>query len=315
MDYIQTKSPLLIADLAALATRMRSVSSTSFDGVVLSNLAWTCYECALRKSELINMSIGDVASKAVVGVRMRIDGGDKKDKLLPLSNSAKQVLQDHMQHLEQSGYKRYPSSPLFPTKRKTRYPERSLQNHWKNICDACGTEISLEEVRQGGICSYYDFLKANGLSPRDCLKNTAEYARISERHAADLLGDQIQPTGNKPNALYDHLEEIEKFEMDSEKTGINCKEAIRILKKIRRDSELDADEKKALGSTLVKFLKEFKPKSNQNSAPVEEPTHSSLSERIREFIATSKYQEKIFIDFDDTAAFLATEEPKTTKEE
>ena len=315
MNCIQTKSPLLIKDFAALATRMGSVQSASFDGVVLSNLAWTCYECALRKGELIKMSIGDVASKAVVGNKMRIDGGDKKDKLLALSGFAKQLLQNHLKHLKDSGYKMYPMSPLFPTKRKTRYPERSLQNHWKKICDACGTEISLEEVRQGGICNYYDSLKANRLSPRDCLKNTAEYARITERHAADLLGDQIQPTGNKPNVLYDHLEEIEKFEMDSEKTGVNCKEAFRILKKINRDSELDADEKKELKSALKIFIKEFKPKSNQNSVPVEEPTHRSLSERIREFIASSKDQEKIFRDFDDTAAFPATEEPKTTKKE
>lgn len=315
MDYIQTKSPLLRADLAILAGKMRSVKISAIDGVVISNIAWICFECALKKGELINMLIGDVASKSIVGGKMRIEDGDNEDKELILSVVAKQVLQDHLQHLEKSGHKRYPISPLFPTKRKTRYPERHLQNHWKKMCDACSTEISLEEVRQGGICNHYDSLKAVGLPARECLEETAKFARIRKRHAADLLADQIQPTGNKPNALYDHLGEIEKFEKASEETGIDYAEANRIHAKIKSDLGLNSNQKEALESKLATFMKRFKPKSNRNNLPAKKPTHGNLSEMIREFVSNSKDQEKIFRDFDDTVAFPDAEEPKTTKED
>jgi len=126
MDYLQTHPPVPHSDIENLITAIESVKTPVIDGVVLSNLVRVCYECALTKSDLIRMSIEDVAKKGLVGDFMIV--GDVKAEL---SNDAKQVLQNHIDYLKRNGYRLYPSSPLFPTKKKKRYYGKLLDNHLK----------------------------------------------------------------------------------------------------------------------------------------------------------------------------------------
>lgn len=130
MGYIETRPPVSESDIENLITAIESVKTSTIDGAVLSNLVRVCYECALRKRELIGMSIGDVAKKGLVDDFMKI--GEKETRL---SNDAKQILQNHIDYLKRNGYRLYPSFPLFPTKKHKRYNDRLLENHIKKAKD------------------------------------------------------------------------------------------------------------------------------------------------------------------------------------
>jgi hypothetical protein len=83
-----------------------------------------CHECALKKGELINLSVRDVAKAHAIKSVMNV-GGEK----INLSGHAKRMLQNHIDYLHKSGYRLYPTSPLFPTKDQKRYNHRTLGNH------------------------------------------------------------------------------------------------------------------------------------------------------------------------------------------
>jgi site-specific recombinase XerD len=126
MTYIVTKPPFSRTEIEDAINRIASVKTKKIDGVVLSNLVRLCHECGLKKSELIDLSAGDVAKGGVVGDVMRIG----EDEII-LSDPAKQLLQNHIDYLKKSGYRLYPTYPLFPTRKKTRYAEKTLGNHLK----------------------------------------------------------------------------------------------------------------------------------------------------------------------------------------
>ena len=126
MAYIQTRPQVGPADIDDLIARLESVKTEVIDEVVLSNLVRVCYECALKKSGLIDLSIEDVAKGGIVRDILRI--GDSE---LKLSGQARKMLQSHIDYLKLSGYRLYPSKPLFPTRKKTRYTEKTLGNHLK----------------------------------------------------------------------------------------------------------------------------------------------------------------------------------------
>ena len=128
MRYIKTYPPVPEADIENLFTTIEPVKTPTIDGVVLSNLVRVCYECTLKTGELIGMSIQDVAKKGSVGDFMKVGEDEKKVKL---SSDAKQILQNHIDYLKRNGYRLYPTSPLFPTKKNIRYHGRLLDNHLK----------------------------------------------------------------------------------------------------------------------------------------------------------------------------------------
>jgi len=130
MVYIETRPPVSEPDIENLITTIESVKTPTIDGVVLSNLVRVCNQCALKKRELIRLSIKDVARKSLVGDIIKV-GEDK----VRLSSDAKQILQNHIDYLKRNGYRLYPSSPLFPTKKNKRYNDRLLDNHLKKAKD------------------------------------------------------------------------------------------------------------------------------------------------------------------------------------
>ena len=130
MDYIQTRPPVPEPDIENLIATIASVKTPKIDGVVLSNLVRVCYECSLKTGKLIGMSIEDVAKKGLVGDFINV-GEDN----VRLSSHAKQIFQNHVDYLKRNGYRLYPSSPLFPTKKNERYFGRLLDNHLKRAKD------------------------------------------------------------------------------------------------------------------------------------------------------------------------------------
>jgi hypothetical protein len=151
--------------------------------------------------------------------------------------------------------------------------------------DAAETAISLEKIRQTGICSHYEQLRGQGLSPKECLEKTADFAKISERHAKGILTGNIQPTGKKTNSFSKYLEEIEKVEFELPITGKKIKRRTypEIRNAIENDPKLNDEEKQALKSEIDRRIQEAEERTHTQNTPIEEPQFNSLAEAISSF--------------------------------
>jgi integrase len=106
------------------------------------------------------------------------------------------------------GKKFQPDSPLFPDMKKKKsykklaYDESTLVRHINYFSEVTGYDITIEKIRQSGICRFYDLLGAT--QPGEwvqelALEATAKFARVkSTRHAYNILIDRIDPWGNRP---------------------------------------------------------------------------------------------------------------------
>ncbi len=207
MDYLKSKSPITKGQIKALFSVVEQVKTAKIDGVVLSNLLKLCYFCGLRKGELIGLSIRNVSQKRIVKDKITIDGHE-----VVLVLHAKKLLERHIKYLKENGYRLYSSRPLFPTRDKEPYKERTLQNHLKKIFNDMPDTISLEQIRKAAVCHFYDDLKRAAERPQACLEKTSDFARISLRATENLLLDKIQPIDAKPNLANPvdiYLKEIE----------------------------------------------------------------------------------------------------------
>lgn len=255
MDYIETRPPVPETEIENLIAAIESVKTPTIDGVVLSSLVRVCNECALKKNELIELSIKDVAKKGLVGDFINV--GERKARL---SSDAKQILQNHIDYLKRNGYRLYPSSPLFPTKKNERYNGRLLDNHLN-----LGPNNGLEKIRQSGICKHYDQLKDKGLTPQNCLSKTKEFARVekrytTKRHTKGILTGNVQPTGKKVVPFEKYLYEIEAIEvaMKRSETSKNRQALKQIYDDIKKDKNLKGDEKQILEFELERLMQKIK---------------------------------------------------------
>ena len=152
----------------------------------------------------------------------------------------------------------------------------------KKASDTNETHIGLEQIRQAGICNYYDKLRQKGYSASQCIDETKLFARHkSYRATKDLLAGKIQPTGKKVNPVQEYLEEIEeiispkKFKIRKKRTPPEIRHAI------EKDSDLNIDEKQILKKELEVTIKNAKLKSDQPKSPPSEPRFESISETIK----------------------------------
>jgi hypothetical protein len=136
----------------------------------------------------------------------------------------------------------------------------------KEDYDTANTPISLEQIRQAGICRHYEQLRDQGLSARECLEKTAEFAGISKRHTKGILTDKKQPTGRKTIPFLKHLSNIETTAAALEGSGkqkrkVHYNEIRREIQKrkakynkinseIQNDPNLDDEEKRSLKAVL-----------------------------------------------------------------
>jgi len=104
MGYIETRPPLTAAEIEEFIARFESVKTGTIDGVVLSNLVRACFECGLKKGELIDLSIEDVAKDGIVRNIIRVGDDELNLSQLP---QAKRMLQDHIDYLKKNGYRLY----------------------------------------------------------------------------------------------------------------------------------------------------------------------------------------------------------------
>ena len=100
MDFIETRPPVTQIEIEDLISRLESVKTKVIDGIVLSNMVRICHECALKKSELIDLSIMDVASGSKIRDFMEVG-----DSVIKLSGQAKKFIQAHIDYLKIKEYK------------------------------------------------------------------------------------------------------------------------------------------------------------------------------------------------------------------
>lgn len=257
MSEIKVKSPASKDQIDKLVLKLETEKSLVMDGFVLANLIRICFECALKRNELIDLTIEDVSEGGVIKDIIRV--GDKEYKI---TNSAKYVLQNHLNLLKSRHYELYQFRPLFPSKIGYKYSERNLANHLKKYFENEPKEISLEIIRQAGICNHY-FENKKIMINEDNLKNTKEFVRTkSLRHVKDILRGEIQPAGKKPDKFIDFLKEIELLGVNAQRDGVEIDkfEYEKLEKNIINDMKLRANEKDA----LLGDLKNEVDKSKQN---------------------------------------------------
>jgi len=294
MGFIETRPPVTQTEIEDLIAGLESAKSKNFDGFILSNLVRTCHECALKKAELIKLSIMDVASGGKIRDFMEVG-----DSVIKLSGQAKKFLQAHIDYLKIKEYKVNPKSPFFPIIKDRRYTAKTLDNHLKEAqnaeskpdgpstkaSDTEKTDITLEQIRQAGICSHYENLKSQGLPRRDCLKETVEFARVSYRQIKGVLSGNIQSTGKKENSVSEYLKEIEDVKWELARTGSVTKGRPypEIQRAIERDTKLNDEEKKALKSDIDRSIKEVDELSRKINAPDPKPRYNSIADAVKNF--------------------------------
>ena len=228
--YEQTRPPLSKEMIDTLTGELERVKTSNIDGVVLANLIRTCYELGLKRRQLIDLSIGDVAERGIVEKYIQVTGpqtvgSEVREKIeKPLEKGSWRMLQIHINYLKEKGYRRYRTSPLFPTRKNERFTESKLTKHLKNALTVINetddeivasghgnennlnTDIPLDKIRQAGICAYYNRLMEQGLSASECLRQTKESADIkSGAHLKNLLKGEIQITGGKQPPVFQAL--------------------------------------------------------------------------------------------------------------
>ena len=63
MEYLLTHPPVTDSDVFYLIKRIEDGSTPYIDGPVLSALVQSCYHCALKNRELIDLIIGNVVGR------------------------------------------------------------------------------------------------------------------------------------------------------------------------------------------------------------------------------------------------------------
>ena len=181
--------PVTHIEVKDLIEGLKSVQTNTIDGIVLSNMVQTCYLLALKKkNQLIALSIIDIAKGGVV--QNNVEVGDSRLGLWP---EAIAFLQGYLDYIKDSRSPLKPTAALFPTKKNRRYTAR-LRTHLEAAQEVVGIyPLSLDNIRQSGICSYYSKLEYKGVHAKDCLKRTAEFARISYKQAKGILTGRWTP--------------------------------------------------------------------------------------------------------------------------
>jgi hypothetical protein len=246
MQAIQTRPSISEDDLIDLAAKVELTNTPFIDGKILSSLIKVVFHCGLKKSDLLELNIGDIVDKKG-DIRQSIYG------CIPVTDEVNVIFRDYIDYLKTRGYSRIKSAPLFPTRNKGRYESRQLQYHLGKCIRGLREEIGLEKIRQSGICRFYEKMLVEGRSVSECLQETTQFSRCTLRHVEGILKNRIIPAGKKKDPFMEHYKIIEKIESDNKLIDEN----IPIYKaQIENDPKLTVKQR----SLLVKELQRVSDK-------------------------------------------------------
>lgn len=273
-NFLETKPPITKKDFDNLIDEVKKCGYKKFDPEVLTKLLLLCYQCALKKSELINLKIGDVFKNDFITDAIEI--GESR---LELGSTTKRILMNYSHHLRDNGYKTQPQSPLFPTVNKNFYKKKTLQNHLKEVSAG---KIGLNKIRKLAICCYYDNLTKTNAAPQECLKKTSAFARLRERSTAQLLTDQIQPAGKQFNVTAYYLEKIEKAKSKYDKNGQTTKPLEEISEELDKETRLNTKDINFFRKQ-IENIKKSAPEPHFKSDDESEKSHESIIDMVTNF--------------------------------
>ena len=193
--YLTTQPPISSFILNLKIEQMEKNQTPSVDGIILSNLLKLCNICALRKNELIDLRIKDVLDdRKDIRDRIKVRGAKK----VLVEPEAANLIEDHLAYLKHKRYRTSRLSPFFPDRKGEKYSPRKLQYDLDRFLkDDVHEKITLEKVRQAGICKFYDEQKAISVPAIVCLKETADFARVDTvYHVKGILTGSTQPGGS-----------------------------------------------------------------------------------------------------------------------
>jgi len=280
LTWIQTKPPIPYAEIDRLIATVEASSKLAIDGTVLGTALRFVYFLGLRKKEILDLRIGDVLDQSL-SVRPKIIFGQD---LIPVPPNVIQAIDDYSRHLRFLYRKKLlPTLYFFPGRNRKQYDDSTLGRHVDHFARDLGFKITLEKIRQAGICRFYGELRVqNQLAPWEAMEATASFGRIeSIYHTADLLQGQTWPWGGRAKpatrvepkipmeSITEHLRntvdiaETEAMEIIKEKfpkSSFSCIEMVQefvseFVKAIQRSVSLADNEKQELTSGMYAQLR------------------------------------------------------------
>lgn len=279
-NYLTTNSPITQECFDSLIDDIKNTETMNFDPKMLSNLLLLCYHCALKKGELIALKISDVLEENTIKNEIEIGG-----YRIELGLDTKELLNNHIQYLQDNEFEIQPSSPLFPYTNKKCYNSKTLQNH---LGLALPPDIGLNEIRKLAVCSYYENLKNTGFPPGECLKKTRIFARHKDKRSIEqLLRDQIQqagkPSNTQGNVLGDYLKKLDIAEFKYNETNGQTTEPLEeILNELDKETRLNSNDKKALRKQ-IEYIKKSTPEPRFESEDESEKSYESLIDIVKNY--------------------------------
>lgn len=160
---------------------------------------------------------------------------------------------------------------------------------YKNQSNSDESYPRLEQIRKSGICKRYDHLKRTGLSPRECLEETATFARVSPRETKNILEAKIQRTGKKRSAFAKYFEKIDSIADElKRKKAFNLKVFDITLKELLKDRKLNKAEKQELKRHIDNQIEESKNWPIVPEGIKEENCPSALQDMIKTYTEESE---------------------------
>jgi len=203
MTWITTQPPIPYADVDALIRHIQASTERFIDGVVLATALKFVYGLALKKGELLCLTVGHVCDQNLSPLNaIRIRLPRQGPTVITVPNSFKQMISNYLPHIQNLyGADFNLNVSLFPDRTKRPYNDTSLQRHLDFFTGSLNMQrVNLEMIRKTGICQYYDDLHARHVILRvsewEAPELAAKFARTGERHIIDLLEGNIKPAGD-----------------------------------------------------------------------------------------------------------------------
>lgn len=202
--HIRTKPPIPYPIIEWLICDIEQSKEVLIDGRVLGAALKFAYFLGFRKREILGLRVEHVLD-ANQAVRSAIifDG-----EQISIPAHFTQTIADHCLYLRKYRKKLLPNWPFFPNRKRDKpYDEATIVRHINHFSEVSGYDITIEKIRQSGICRFYDGLGATQPGywvQWDALKSTANFARVkSIIHTHNVLIGQIDEWGGrkKPTTL------------------------------------------------------------------------------------------------------------------
>ena len=190
-SYIRVNRPFSQARIFEFLRRIEESEYKTIDKKTMGVLVNLVYHCALKEKEALALKIKNVRDKdGQVKVEIKLEG-----RSVPIQASMQPVLNEYFEYLGEKGYGQ--KDPLFPGRKSLGRPvepyhSRKLQRDIRMVDKNFPRYLNvIDKIRQTRICEFYEAEAASGKSPAQCLRSTAQFAGISERHAIGILTDRI----------------------------------------------------------------------------------------------------------------------------